>query len=101
MSSSSSSSSSLSSSSSNTSSSSSILDLPVRNSNELPIYLDYNATTPISESVSNSILPFLNPGIGFIQSSFINKENNEEENNNNLPLFGNASSSHIYGSTAK
>lgn len=42
-----------------------------------PIYLDYNATTPIDPEVLKSMLPFL-------------KKN-----------FGNPSSSHIYGQTAK
>jgi len=42
-----------------------------------PIYLDYNATTPIDPKVLDEMLPFL-------------KEN-----------FGNPSSSHIYGQTAK
>ena len=42
-----------------------------------PIYLDYNATTPVDPRVLDDILPFL-------------REN-----------FGNPSSSHIYGQTAK
>ncbi|MGA7875297.1 MAG: aminotransferase class V-fold PLP-dependent enzyme, partial [Desulfoferrobacter sp.] len=42
-----------------------------------PIYLDYNATTPIDPRVAEAMLPFINQH------------------------FGNPSSSHIYGVTTK
>src|SRR3989304_8263772 len=45
--------------------------------NPAPIYLDYNATTPIDPKVLEAMLPYL-------------KEH-----------FGNPSSSHLYGKTAK
>ena len=66
-----------------TSSSSSSLALPARAADVLPVYVDYNATTPLSEAVVAAMLPFLTAGV---QSS---------------TLFGNASSGHVYGASAK
>ena len=50
----------------------------------LPIYLDYNATTPIDPAVRDAMLPYLGglPGQG------------------DFGHFGNPSSSHAYGKTA-
>lgn len=48
----------------------------------MPIYLDYNATTPLREEVVAEMQPFLTAGVS-------------------SPLFGNPSSSHLYGRAAK
>jgi cysteine desulfurase len=54
------------------------------NSAAKPVYLDYNATTPVDPAVLQAMLPFLGP-------------------DGNLPFgnFGNPSSSHAYGQTAR
>src|SRR5256885_2182132 len=53
------------------------------NDHMTPIYLDYNATTPIDPAVLQAMLPFLGATEG---APFGN--------------FGNPSSSHVYGQTA-
>ncbi len=47
-----------------------------------PIYLDYNATTPVDPEVFRAMLPYLGDPLG-----------------QNLGHFGNPSSSHVYGKT--
>ena len=48
----------------------------------LPVYLDYNATTPLSECVVAAMQPFMVAGVS-------------------STLFGNPSSSHVYGASAR
>src|SRR5579871_2413605 len=48
-----------------------------------PIYLDYNATTPIDPAVFQAMLPFLGDGVDVFHQH-----------------FGNPSSAHVYGRTA-
>ena len=59
--------------------------LPARPDGALPVYVDYNATTPLSESVCAAMQPFLVSGVSAATAG----------------LFGNASSSHWYGAAAK
>jgi len=63
--------------------SSSSLSLPPRPEGALPVYCDYNATTPLSEAVVAAMSPFLVAGVV------------------GTTLFGNPSSSHIYGASAR
>jgi cysteine desulfurase len=58
------------------------LQLPAVVDAALPLYLDYNATTPLSEDVVSAMTPFLVAGVG-------------------TTAFGNPSSGHVFGRSAK
>ena len=58
------------------------LDLPPLAPGAMPVYLDNNATTPLLPSVTVAMMPFLTAGV-------------------NNTYFGNPSSSHLFGRSAK
>jgi len=75
------------------------LSLPHRHPDSLPIYLDYNATTPLSDRVIEAMRPFMTAGPGF--NGVGDDSPLHPTPGPATPLFGNASSSHRYGVAAK